>query len=89
MDAFVSSKSLTAGTIIKLALASLLAGWLLSVLGITPEDLVAKFSGLALGAWDTARGFFGWAGSYMLLGALVVLPVWLVFYLWRRLRARG
>ena len=85
----MSSKRVTAGTVIKLALASLLVGWLLSVLGVTPQDLVARFSGLATGLWDTVRDFLGWAGAYMLLGALVVLPVWLVLYLWRRLRARS
>ena len=85
----MSSKRVTVGTVIKLALASLLVGWLLSVLGITPQDLAARFSGLATGLWDKARDFLGWAGAYMLLGALVVVPVWLALYLWRRLRARS
>jgi hypothetical protein len=84
----VSSKGVTVGTVIKLALASLLVGWLLSVLGVTPADLMAKFSGLATGLWAGSRDFLGWAGGYMLLGALVVLPVWLAVYLWARLRAR-
>ena len=84
----VSSTRVTVGTVIKLALASLVVGWLLSVLGVTPQDLLAKFSALAVGLWGTARDFLGWAGAYMLVGALVVLPVWLAVYLWTRLRAR-
>jgi hypothetical protein len=84
----VSSKKITLGTVIKLAVASLVVGWLLSVLGVTPQDLMAKFTALGSGLWDTARDFLGWAGSYMLVGALVVLPIWLVLYVWGRLRAQ-
>lgn len=84
----MSSKRVTVFTVLKLLLACLVVGWLLSFLGVTPQDLMAKFSGLASGLWGSARDFFSWAGGYMLLGALVVLPVWLVLYLWARLRAR-
>ena len=84
----MSSKRVTVATVIKLALASLVVGWLLSVLGVTPQDLIAKFSGLATGLWGASRDFLGWAGGYMLLGALVVLPLWLAVYFWRRLRAK-
>jgi hypothetical protein len=83
----VSRKKVTFGTVIKLAVASLIVGWLLSVLGVTPQDLIARFSALGSGLWDTARDFLGWAGGYMLIGALVVLPIWLVLYVWGRLRA--
>ncbi len=78
----------TVGTVIKLALACLVVGLILSVLGVTPADLLEKVSGLALGLWDAVRGTLGWAGSYMLLGALVVLPIWLARYLWRRMNQR-
>lgn len=84
----MSSKRVTVGTVLKLAAASLVVGWLLSVFGVTPADLMAKFSALGLGVWDTARDILGWAGGYMLVGALVVLPIWLVVYLWGRLRAQ-
>ena len=84
----MSTRRVTAGTVVKLALACLVVGWLLSALGITPQDLAAKLAGLGSGLWDAVRGFLGWAGGYMLLGALVVLPVWLGAYLWGRLRAR-
>ena len=83
----MSSKKITLGTVLKLAVASLVVGWLLSMLGVTPQDLMAKFSALGSGLWGTARDFLGWAGGYTLIGALVVLPIWLVLYVWGRLRA--
>ena len=83
----MSIKRFTFATFIKLAIASLVVGWLLSVLGITPQDLLTKLSGLGLGPWAGASDFAGWAGAYVLLGALVVLPVWLGFYLWGRFRS--
>lgn len=76
------------GTVIKLAVASLVVGWLLSVIGVTPADLMARFSSLATVLRESARGFLGWAGGYMLLGALVVLPLWLALYLWGRFRSQ-
>ena len=84
----MSKKNVSVGTVIKLLVASLIVGWLLSFLGVTPQDLIANLSGLGSGLWNTARDFFGWAGGYMLLGALVVLPIWLALYLWGRFRSR-
>lgn len=78
----MSSKRVNIGTVIKLAIASLVVGWVLSVLGVTPADVMAKFSGLANGLWAGSRDFLGWAGGYVLLGALVVLPIWLALYFW-------
>ncbi len=75
----------TVGTVIKLALACLVVGLLLAALGVTPSDLLSKVSGFAQGLWAGAQDLLGWAGSYMLLGALVVLPIWLVRYLWGRM----
>lgn len=65
----------------KLALASLLAGSLLSLFGITPR---AVLDGMGLTAEDIQNGLvaaFAWAAPRMLMGALVILPIWLVAYL--------
>lgn len=69
----------------KLIVASLLVGLVLAALGVTPADLLARASAMAGGAWSAVSDLLGWAGSYMLLGALVVLPVWLVRLLWKKL----
>lgn len=65
----------------KLALASLLAGSLLSFFGITPR---AVLDSMGVTAEDLQNGIvagFAWAAPRMLMGAVVILPVWLVAYL--------
>ena len=64
-----------------------MVGLVLAALGVTPAGLLTRVSAMAQGLWDAASGLLGWAGSYMLLGALVVLPIWLIRYLWRRMNA--
>ena len=67
-------------------MASLAVGLVLAVLGVTPVDVLDGASRAAKGAWGAVSGVLGWAGSYILLGALVVLPVWLLAYLWGRIK---
>ena len=83
----MARKRVTVGTVVRLALASLAVGLVLAVLGVTPVDVLEGASGVVKGAWDAVSGVLGWAGSYVLLGALVVLPVWLVAYLWGRFKS--
>lgn len=66
---------------LKLALASLLAGSLLSLFGITPR---AVLDGMGVTAEDLHAGLvsaFAWAAPRMLMGAVVILPIWLVAFL--------
>ena len=78
----------TAASLLKLAVVSLAVGLLLAAFDVTPDALLDTLAGIARGAWNAATDLFGWAGPYMLLGALVVLPAWLLGYLWKRLRGR-
>jgi hypothetical protein len=66
---------------LKLALASLLAGTLLSFFGITPR---AVLDSVGVTAEDLHNGLvsaFAWTAPRMLMGAVVILPIWLVTYL--------
>lgn len=82
----MSERSHVLRTAVRLILASLVIGLLLSVAGVTPLDVLDNIADVAIGLWDMTTGAIGWAGSYILLGALVVLPLWGVAWLWRRLR---
>ena len=65
----------------KLALASLLAGSLLSFCGITPR---AVLDSMGVTAEDLHNGIisaFAWAAPRMVMGAVVILPIWLTTYL--------
>ena len=73
-------------TILTLLILSLVAGLILATLGIRPSTLPAAL-GLAIGdAARIAARIVDWAWRYVLLGASVVVPVWLLLYLLRRLR---
>lgn len=84
----MSSARSTLGTVARLALASLVVGLVLAALGWTPADLLDRMGGMLQGLWRMSSDALGWAGSYMLLGAMIVLPIWLARYLWRRLQRR-
>lgn len=73
-------------TILKLLVLSLLVGLVMSWLDLTPLDLVANLGEHARAFFDWMRRFVGWAVDYVLLGAMVVVPVWLLLLLVNRLR---
>ena len=67
--------------LIKMALASLIAGTLLSFFGVTPR---AALDGLGLTAQDLQDGIvalFAWTAPRMLMGALIIIPIWFVTYM--------
>lgn len=66
---------------LKLALASLLAGSLLSVFDITPRSVLDFFGLTAEELRDGVIAAFAWAAPRMLMGAVVILPLWFVTYL--------
>lgn len=72
---------ISASTVIKLLLASLVVGMVLAWLNVSPQDLLRTLLGEARDMVDNAVGVFGWAFSYILLGAVIVVPIWIVFYL--------
>jgi len=75
-----------AGTILKLLIASLVVGFVLSAIGITPASIVARLGGTLRGAFDTVASVLTGTIEYIVLGAILVVPVWLVVVL---LRSRG
>lgn len=75
-----------AGTILKLLIASLVVGFVLSAIGITPASIVARLGGTLRGGLDTVASLFTGTVEYIVLGAILVVPVWLVVIL---LRSRG
>jgi hypothetical protein len=68
-------------TIIKLAIFSLLVGFALVFFVIEPGDLVKGLGSTVVKIYELVLGFLRDAMKYVLIGAVVVVPVWLVFYL--------
>ncbi len=70
-------------TVVKVLIASMIVGTILTHFGIGPEQLV-KLTGLSPERLeDLARAGLAWALPNLLLGSLVIVPVWFLFYIFR------
>jgi hypothetical protein len=77
---------ITIGNIVKLLLACLVVGAALSWLDWTPYDVWAWTRMAAVDLVENASRWGGTVLSYILIGAIVVVPIWLARYVWRALR---
>ena len=70
-------------TLVKVLVASLIVGTILAHFGISTEELM-KTAGLSPERIEElAREGFAWPLPNLLLGSLVIVPVWFLFYLFR------
>jgi hypothetical protein len=76
-------------TLIKLAIASLVVGTIMNHFGITPEQVLREFGLSPERMLELARAGMVWAMPNLTLGALVIMPVWFVIYLFRPPRPRS
>ena len=70
-------------TLVKVLVASLVAGIILSHFGITPDELIRHSGVTRERLQELARQGIDWALPNVMLGALVIVPVWLLIYLFR------
>ena len=73
----------TLRTLVKVAVASLVVGTILAHFGITAEELMHGVGLSTDRIEDYARKGFAWAWPNVLLGSLVIVPIWFVIYLLR------
>jgi hypothetical protein len=64
--------------VFRLILLSILVGVVLSVLGLNPWNIVESFRALITGIWNMGFDAIRWVWGYFLLGAVIVVPVWLI-----------
>ncbi len=74
-------------TFFKIAVISLLVGACLSFVNITAQDILGSVGMSPLELWIYLLEFRDWAIPNMILGAFIVVPIWLVIYLIRPPRA--
>ncbi|MCB1883880.1 MAG: hypothetical protein KDG89_07780 [Geminicoccaceae bacterium] len=72
---------ITFGTVVKLLLASLVVGMVMAYFEASPVDVFYWARDNLRDALGDLFGWAQWSVTYVLLGAAVVVPVWLVFYL--------
>jgi Family of unknown function (DUF6460) len=70
-------------TLVKVAVASLVVGTILGHFGITPEQLMREFGLSVDNIQDYARRGVAWALPNVLLGSMVIVPIWFLAYLFR------
>lgn len=75
----------TLGIVLRLVVLSLIVGVVLSALGITPQNLFYTLNVLARRLYDLGFGAIDWILQYILVGAMVVVPIWLIARLVRGL----
>lgn len=74
--------------IFRLVLLSILVGVILKVLGLDPLNIFRSIQDLIRAVWDMGFDAFVWLWRYFLLGAVIVIPVWLLVRLARAPRGR-
>jgi hypothetical protein len=74
--------------IFRLVLPSILIGVILEVLGLDPWNVIESLRSLLLRIWDMGFDAVRWLWRYLLLGAALVVPIWLIMRLVRIAKAR-
>lgn len=67
--------------LLKLLLASLIAGAMMNLFGLSAERILASIGLTPFEAWEYIARFVAWAIPNVLLGTVVILPLWFFAYL--------
>ena len=62
----------------RLVLVSILVGVVLTALGLDPFDIVRSIERLIRQMWNMGFDAIRWLWRYFLLGAVIVIPVWVI-----------
>ncbi len=69
--------------ILRLLVVSLVVGIVLSVLDIRPFEIWYAARDMARYVWYMGFDAFGRLGQYLIVGAIIVIPIWLVMRILR------
>lgn len=76
------------GVLGRLVLVSILVGVVLSVLGLDPWNIIESVERLFRHIWNMGFDAVRWLWRYFLLGAVLVIPIWLIMRLVNAPRGR-
>jgi hypothetical protein len=74
--------------IVKLILLSILIGVVLSALGLDPLNIFSSIDRLIRQIWNMGFDALRWVWQYFVLGAVLVIPIWLIMRLVRAPKGR-
>ena len=67
--------------VFRLILLSILIGVILSALGFDPWNIIESIRLLIRRIWELGFDAINWVWRYFLLGAVIVIPIWLIMRL--------
>ena len=73
---------------LRLILLCVLVGIILSALGFDPSNIVGSIRRMAESIWNMGFDAVRWLWSYFLLGAVLVIPIWLILRIVRAPKGR-
>ena len=76
LSRFLGGSPLTVA--VRLILLSVLVGVVLSAIGFDPWNIIESIRRLFLSIWNLGFDAINWMWRYFLLGAVVVVPIWLI-----------
>mgnify|MGYP000214897312 CR=1 FL=1 len=77
------------GTVIKLIIVSVIVGLVISMFGVTPDNVFDFLAGALQSSFNLAIDSLHWAFKYLIIGAAVVIPIWIVVFLIRIAGKKG
>jgi hypothetical protein len=72
----------------RLILLSILVGVILAAIGLDPWNIIESVRALIVHVWTMGFDVVRWLWRYFLLGAVIVVPIWLLVRLSKAPRAR-
>ncbi len=64
--------------LVRLALISIVVGVVMSALDIRPDNILLFLDRTLRRIWEMGFGSLEWLLGHLLLGAMVVIPIWLI-----------
>jgi uncharacterized protein DUF6460 len=74
--------------LVRLVLLSILVGVVLSAFGFDPWNILPSLRQILVNIWDMGFDAIRWVWRYFLLGAIVVIPIWLLMRVFRTAHGR-
>ncbi|MDH5489522.1 MAG: DUF6460 domain-containing protein [Rhodospirillaceae bacterium] len=75
--------------VVKLLVVSLLVGMMLAFFDMKPEELLASLGDTVKSIFQVLVNLVEWMVPYVLLGAVVVIPIWVIMLVWRYFKSKS
>jgi hypothetical protein len=73
--------------IVRLILLSILVGVVLAAIGLDPWNIIQSVRQFVINIWNMGWDAVSWVWRYFLLGAVIVVPIWLIMRVMRAPRS--